>query len=308
MKIFITGGTGFIGSSITRTLANCGHDITILTRAIPSGCMLPGGVRFLIGDSTQEGTWQEDVAEHEVVINLAGASIFRRWTTRNKAVIRESRVLTTRHVVEALAGCKGSDSQLFSASGIGIYGACGDEEINENSPTGDNFIAQVAVQWEREALAAERCGTRVVLCRFSQVMGRGGGPLNKLVRASQFHMATKWGNGQQWVSWIHEDDIANIILFLLKNNDITGPLNVTSPNPIRNTELAAIVARTLGKRVLIPSVPAFILKSTVGDFTEELLHGQRALPQKLLNYDYKFKYPGITEALEDLITFRQEHS
>jgi uncharacterized protein (TIGR01777 family) len=265
-------------------------------------------VRFLIGDSTKEGTWQKDVTEHDVVINLAGASIFRRWNTRNKAVIRESRVLTTRHVVEALSGCKGRDYQLFSASGIGIYGSCGDEEINENSPTGDNFIAQVAVQWEREALAAERCGTRVVLCRFSQVMGRGGGPLNKLVRASQFHMATKWGNGQQWVSWIHEDDIVNIILFLLENNDVSGPLNVTSPNPIRNTELAAIVARTLGKRVLIPGVPASILKALMGDFTEELLHGQRALPQKLLSFDYRFKYPGITEALKDLITVPFEHS
>jgi NAD dependent epimerase/dehydratase family enzyme len=121
-------------------------------------------------------------------------------------------------------------------------------------------------------------------------------------------MATKWGNGQQWVSWIHEDDIVNIILFLLENNDVSGPLNVTSPNPIRNTELAAIVARTLRKRVLIPSVPAFILNSLMGDFTEELLHGQRALPQKLLSYDYNFKYPGITEALKDLITVRHEHS
>ena len=304
MKIFLTGGTGFIGSTITRTLANCGHDITILTRAIPSGSILPTGARFLIGDSTEEGTWQKEVTKHEAVINLAGASIFRRWTTVNKRVIRESRVLTTRHVVEALAGCKGSDSHLFSASGIGIYGSCGDEEINENSPPGDNFIAQVAVQWEREALAAERFGTRVVLCRFSQVMGKGGGPLPKLVKASQFHVVTKWGDGQQWVSWIHEDDVANIILFLLKNNDINGPLNVTSPNPIRNTELAAIVAQSLGKRVLIPSVPAFILKSIVGDFTEELLHGQRALPQKLFSYDYKFKYPGITEALKDLITGR----
>jgi NAD dependent epimerase/dehydratase family enzyme len=121
-------------------------------------------------------------------------------------------------------------------------------------------------------------------------------------------MATKWGNGQQWVSWIHEDDVANIILFLLKNNDITGPLNVTSPNPIRNTELAAVVAWTLGKRVLIPGVPALILKSLMGDFTEELLHGQRALPQKLLSFDYKFKYPRITEALQDLITVPYEHS
>jgi uncharacterized protein (TIGR01777 family) len=304
MKIFITGGTGFIGSTITRTLANSGHDLTILTRAIPSGSILPTGVRFLIGDSTKEGTWQKDVAEHEVVINLAGASIFRRWNARNKAVIRESRVLTTRHVVEALASFKGRDSQLLNASGIGIYGACGDEEITENSPPGDNFIAQVAVQWEREALAAERCGTRVVLCRFSQVMGRGGGPLNKLVRASQFHMATKWGNGQQWVSWIHEDDVANIILFLLKNNDITGPLNITSPNPIRNTELAAVVARTFGKRVLIPGVPAPILKSLMGDFTEELLHGQRAVPQKLLSNNLLFQYPTILEALKDLSTGR----
>jgi NAD dependent epimerase/dehydratase family enzyme len=130
MKIFVTGGTGFIGSSITRTLASCGHDITILTRAIPSGYILPRGVRFLIGDSTKEGSWQKDVAEHDVVINLAGASIFRRWNARNKALIRESRVLTTRHVVEALALCKGRDSQLFSASGIGIYGSCGDEEID----------------------------------------------------------------------------------------------------------------------------------------------------------------------------------
>jgi NAD dependent epimerase/dehydratase family enzyme len=132
---------------------------------------VPRNVYFLMGDSTKRGAWQKGVAEHEVVINLAGASIFRRWTARNKRLIRESRVLTKRHVVEALAGCKGRNSHLFSASGIGIYGSCGDEEINENSSIGDNFIAQVAVQWEREALAAERFGTRVVLCRFSQVMG-----------------------------------------------------------------------------------------------------------------------------------------
>ncbi len=234
MKIFMTGGTGFVGTTLARELTAKGHSVTVLMRKVESGVSLPPGAISLEGDPTIRGAWQERVPEHEAFINLAGASIFTRWTDEAKRVIRESRILTTRHLVEAMAPRKGKETHLFSTSGAGYYGYHEDEELSEESPPGTDFLAMLSREWEAEAVKATEHGVRVVLCRFGIVMGRNGGMLGEIVPIFRMFLGANLGSGNQWLSWIHEQDLARIFLFLLENRGLEGPLNCTAPEPVRN--------------------------------------------------------------------------
>ena len=176
VKIFITGGTGFVGKTLASALIWSGKEVTILTRSAKGG---PTGIAWVEGDPTQRGGWQERVKGHDVVINLAGASIFSRWTEKTKKTLRESRILTTRHIVEAMEGGKGK--ALFSTSAIGYYGFHGDEDLTEESPPGGDFLALLARDWEAEAREAEKRGCRVVIARFGIVLGEKGGALGQMI-------------------------------------------------------------------------------------------------------------------------------
>ena len=301
MRILITGGTGFIGDSLTGLLAERGHEVTVLTRAVRKGYVLPRGASILQGNPTLAGPWQDGVADHDVVINLAGASIFSYWSQGNRQKILDSRLLTTRNVVHALASRKAGETHLLSISGVGYYGHHGDEILDEDSPPGDDFLAQVALQWEREALIAREHNVRVVICRLGHVLGRERGMLPKLVTAHRFRIGGTWGNGQQWLSWIHKQDLMETLLFLLEHREISGPINVTAPNPVRNRDMARLMNKALNRTLFIPSIPAFILKLTLGDFAGVFLNGQRALPRKLTAHGYRFRYPSMEEAFKDLL-------
>ena len=301
MKIFMTGGTGFVGTTLTRELTAKGHSITVLMRKVESGKGLPPGASSLEGDPTIRGFWQERVAEHDAFINLAGSSIFTRWTDEKKRSIRESRLLTTRNLVEALAPRKGKETFLFSTSAVGYYGFHGDEELSEESPPGTDFLAMLAREWEAEALKAKEHGARVVLTRFGIVMGRNGGMLGEVVPIFRMFLGADLGSGNQWLSWVHEMDLARIFLFLLENRGLEGPVNCTAPEPVRNREFTETLGSVLGVPTFMPPVPGFVLRLMKGEFGSVILKGQRVIPRKLLAAGLKFQYPTLREALTEIL-------
>jgi hypothetical protein len=295
MKVFITGGTGFVGKTLAPALVRSGREVTILTR---SGKGEIPGVSWVKGDPTQRGGWQEKVKGHEAVINLAGASIFTRWTQEAKKALRESRMLTTRHLVEAMEGGKGN--ALISTSAIGYYGFHGDENLTEDSPPGGDFLANLARDWEAEAREAEKKGCRVVITRLGIVLGEKGGALGQMIPLFEKFVGGPLGSGQQWFSWVHIEDLARGFLFLLEHPDISGPVNFTAPNSVRNKELARSLGRILGRPAFLPA-PGFMLRLILGEFGSILLEGQRVLPHKLLQAGFQFQYPEIDGALRQVI-------
>jgi uncharacterized protein (TIGR01777 family) len=301
VKVFITGGMGFIGTNLTNVLSANGYEVTVLDRSMQEGRPLPAGVSRVQGDSTVPGDWQDQLAEHEVVINLAGASIFQRWTGEVKRVLRDSRILTTRNVVQALAARKGKETHLFSTDAVGYYGFRGDEILGEDSPPGTDLLAQLGADWEAEALQAQEHGARVVVTRFGLVMGKNGGVLGQLVPLFRRYLGSPLGTGKQWFSWVHEDDLANMFLFLLERKDIEGAVNCTAPNPVRNKELTKTLARVLGRPVIMPFVPAFMLRLVLGEFANVIVQGQRVVPARLLDNGFDFRFPELEGALRAVL-------
>lgn len=301
MRIFITGGTGFLGTTLIKKLIEQGQEVTVLTRSLKRKHVLPESAFLLQGDPTQPGPWQSKVAEHDVIINLAGASIFCRWNKKAKQEILQSRVFTTQNIVNALSQHKRENTLLINASGVGYYGFHGDEVLDENCPPGDDFLATVVLNWEAAAQRAIEFGARVVLCRFGLVLGKEGGALTPMRKAFEFYFGSPFGKGKQWFSWIHEEDLAEILLFLMEHKELEGPVNCTSPKPVRNEELTKTLSEVLGKPVVFPRVPSFALKLILGEFAEILLSGQRVLPKKLLASGFQHRFPDLRQALRNLL-------
>lgn len=301
MKIFITGGTGFIGSSLTREFANQGHQVTVLDRTVKGKGDYPQSVSFVEADSTIRGPWQDEAAKHEIIINLAGASIFSRWNDKTKAAIRESRILTTANLVEAISRSRGRTVRLFSTSAVGYYGFREDEDLTEEAPPGNDFLAGVAKDWEAAAMKAADYGARVIICRFGIVLGRRGGALQQMLPVFKACLGAPLGGGRQWFSWVHEQDLVNIFLFLAGRNDIEGPFNCTAPQPVRNGEMTKAIGRALGVPTWPFGVPGFIMKIVLGEFGSVLLKGQKVIPARLAELNFDFRFPTMSEALADLL-------
>jgi uncharacterized protein len=300
VKILMTGGTGFIGSYLAARLSNDGHAVTILIRLSEEARGATPGISFLQGDPTRRGPWQEAIRNHDAAINLAGAPIFTRWTDEQKRVLRESRVSTTRNLVEGIATNPGKSFALFSSSGTGYYGFHGDEELTEESSPGNDFLATVARDWETEALKAQEKGARVVLARFGIVLGAGGGALGQMIPLFKKFVGGPIGSGRQWFSWVHVQDLTEAFLFLLKHPELSGPVNICSPNPVRNKELAEALGKALHRPSFLPA-PGFMIKLVLGEFGSVILEGQRVIPRRLLESGFVFQYPEIHEALESVV-------
>jgi hypothetical protein len=299
MKIFMTGGTGFVGSFLSRELAENGHDITILTRREKPPEPAYARISYVTGDPTKEGEWMTKVPEHDWVINLAGASVFGYWTEKRKKEIYDSRILTTRNLVRAVT--QGDrHTVLCSTSAPGYYGGRGEEILTEDSPAGDDFLGRVAKDWEDEAFKAREQGIRVVITRFGIVLGKDGGMLAKLVPLFKSYMGGPAGDGSQWLSWIHRLDQARAYMFLFDNPEISGPVNLCAPNPVRNWDLAKALGRVLNRPSFLRA-PAFMLHLAMGEMAEVILSGQRMIPKKLLDAGFQFRFPTIDEALADLL-------
>ncbi len=298
MRILITGGTGFVGRNLTAALVREGHEITILTRSGKRAEDLPAGVSLVVANPMERGNWQLRVEDYGIIINLAGESIFGRWNSEKKELMRESRLLTTRNLVEGMKGGKGK--VFLSASAVGFYGFCADETLTEDSPPGADFLARLAQDWEKEALRAGEKGARVVLNRFGIVLGEKGGALSQMIPLFEKNLGGPLGSGKQWFSWVHMEDLAGAFLFLLGHPEISGPVNYTSPNPVRNRDLARALGKALNRPSLMPA-PAFMLKLILGEFGSVLLEGQKVVPQKLLKNGFQFRYPEIDRALEQIV-------
>ncbi len=299
MKIFMTGGTGFVGTYLSKLLISEGHAVTILTQALTGTELKMTELAYLIGSPTIKGKWQEAVRDHDVIINLAGASIFSRWTQDQKKILLSSRIETTRNLVQALPD-SAKHITFFSTSAVGYYGFHEDEELVESSPSGNDFLAKLAYDWEQEALRAQDKGARVVITRFGIVLGKNGGALGQMIPLFKYLLGGPLGSGRQWFSWVHMHDLAKAFIFLLSHKNISGPVNLCSPNPLRNRDLGDAIGRVLHRPSLMPA-PGFMIRLILGEFGDVLLKGQRVIPHCLLEAGFKFRYPNIEEALKNII-------
>lgn len=295
-RVFVLGGTGFIGRHLLRALKERGYEVYALVRSRSRIALLPPGVRPVPGDPLRPGDWQREAASCEAGINLAGANIFRRWNEEYKRLLRESRILSTRFLGEALP----EGATLINASAVGYYGDCGEEEVAEDHPPGQDFLARLCTDWEREALALENKGCRVAISRFGIVLGNDGGALLKMLPAFRLGLGGPIGNGQQWFPWIHIADVVSGLIFLLDNPEARGPFNFVAPEAVRQRDFARMLGKVLHRPALIPA-PVRLLRLVFGEVASVLTAGCRARPRRLLDLGYTFLFPGLKEALENLL-------
>jgi len=298
MKILITGGSGFVGSNLADFLISKGHQVTAIGRSEPQHRFDRENYHFVAADTTRKGPWQRELADADAVVNLAGATIFKRWTGKHKKKIYDSRVLTTRNVVEALPS--GTKLTLCSASGAGYYGSRGDDVLKEDERPGRDFLAGVSMDWEKEALRASAKGARVAILRFGVVLGKNGGAMSKLIPAFKMFVGGPLGDGRQWFPWVHLDDLMAAMVFVLEHPEVSGPLNFCAPNPVRNRELAQTLGEVLSRPSFMPA-PAFMIRLAMGEFGDVFLGSQRTVPDKLVNHGFAFRHPDIRGAIEAIV-------
>jgi uncharacterized protein (TIGR01777 family) len=298
MRVFVTGGTGLIGSRLVRALLDRGDECVVVSRSgrDPWGHQQAEIVR---GNPMAAGEWQHAVSGCDVVVNLAGQRIVdppHRWTAARKRLLRDSRVETTRQVAAAVRAADPKPRTFVSASAIGYYGDRGEETLDESATRGDDFLADLSVAWEDAAVAAEDA-TRVVCVRTGLVLDRSGGALAPLVPLFKLGLGGPWGDGTQWWSWIHVADEIDLILFAI-DSDVAGPLNLTAPNPVTVNSFAKALGRALNRPALMRQ-PAFALRLAMGEMADALLASQRVVPRRALDAGYAFRFPELDGALAD---------
>ena len=293
MKILVTGASGFIGSSLVSFLAAGGHTVTRLVRREADAR------RGEVGWDPDAGTLDAAKIEgHDAVVHLAGESVAAgRWTEKRKARIRGSRTRGTTLLAERLAGLAGKPGALISASAIGYYGNRGDEILREDSAPGKGFLADVTQAWEAAAEPAGKAGIRVVQLRFGIVLGPGGGALAKMVPAFRWGVGGRLGDGRQYMSWIAMDDAIAAIHHVLSSTDLSGPVNVTAPEPVTNARFTKTLGRVLSRPAFLP-VPALALRLAFGEMADEtLLASSRVIPARLLERGFAFRDPDLEGGL-----------
>ncbi|HLW68210.1 MAG TPA: TIGR01777 family oxidoreductase [Gemmataceae bacterium] len=303
MQIFITGGTGLVGSRLVPHFKQRGDMVLVLSRR--ANVVAGMDCEMIQGDPTQSGDWQNRAAECDAIVNLAGENIVgKRWNDEVRRTLRESRVKATENCVQALSRqprrSDGSPKVLVNASAIGYYGPHGDEELDENSPPGNDFLAGICMDWERATVPAKDAGVRVVLARIGVVLANDGGPLAKMLLPFKLGLGGRQGSGKQWFSWVHRDDVVGLIALALDNPVVSGPVNVTAPNPVTNKDFAKTLGRALGRPAFMPT-PGFMLKLVMGDGAEIVLTGQRVLPKRAQECGYSFRFPELDGALAEIL-------
>lgn len=302
MKVAITGGTGFVGTSLVKKLQQGGDKIIVFTRnqkrgekIFPSSAF-PNVEIVPYNSSTYQG---EGLDNCEAVVNLAGESISERWTPEYKQAILSSRQSVTKNIVEAISKANPRPSVLISASAIGYYGTSETATFDESSPSGNDFLAKVCQIWEAEAEKVKEYGVRLVILRLGIVLGNGGA-LGKMINPFKMFAGGPIGSGNQWFSWIHIDDLVNLMIEAIKNPEFQGVYNATSPNPVRMNQLCQSLGETMGRPSWLP-VPAIALELLLGEGAQVVLEGQQVLPKQTQNTVFKYQYPEIKPALQEII-------
>jgi uncharacterized protein len=311
MKVAIAGGTGFVGRRLVAKLQQEGHEAIVLSRRTDQARQVFPADRYpdvtlvaydpLAAEETA-GAWQPWISGCDGVVNLAGEAIAeQRWTPQHKQVLMDSRVVTTGKLVAAIQQAPVPPSVLVNASAIGYYGTSETAEFDESSPPGTDFLAEICQQWEAAAQAVIPQGTRLVILRFGIVLGLEGGALGKMLPVFRLFAGGPLGSGQQWVSWIHREDLVNLILQALTRSDLQGVYNATAPHPVRMTELC----NELGQRLKRPSwlpVPGFALEALLGEGAKVVLEGQQVLPKRTIASPFAYQYPTLQEAIAEIVS------
>jgi uncharacterized protein (TIGR01777 family) len=301
MRIFVTGGTGFIGGRLVPYLLDQGHELVVLARKGETAPEPREKLDVLIGDPTEPGPWWDAVAECDAAVNMAGTPILGKWTTATKQSIRQSRIATTKNLVDAIqAMADDTPFTLFSTSAVGIYGDGGEETLSEDSAPGSDFLATVACEWEAQANKATRPGVRVVIGRFAMVLGPDGGALTELVHNARTLRGGPVGGGRQWVSWIHREDLVRAIAYLLGDAGAQGVYNLSSPQPVRQKEMAQTLGRLLKTPSFVPA-PALAVRMILGEMADVVLFSQRMESQRIQSAGFTFDHPALGEALHDIL-------
>jgi uncharacterized protein (TIGR01777 family) len=300
MKILVTGATGFVGRSLLPLLRSQGHEVVVLTRdPKTAGVRLPIHCQVLQWNPEQGPPPAEAFENVDAVVHLAGENIAGgRWTDNHKHDIRESRIVSSQQLVDAIGKLENKPRVLVSASAVGFYGDRGDEVLHESSPVGEGFLANVCEEWEREVQTAEKYSVRTVSLRFGVVLGQGGA-LSKMLPPFRLGLGGPLGHGRQWMSWIHVQDLAGIILRAIEQPELMGPVNAVAPNPVSNQEFTQTLGKVLHRPTILP-MPAFVLKLALGDMTEILLSGQRVSSEKIEDSGYQFIYSDLESALRSI--------
>jgi len=299
MKALVTGGSGFVGPRLLRML----DQPVVLSRDPDRARRSIGHLagRIVHWDPLQGPPPREAFAGIDTVFHLAGESVAEgRWTAAQKARIRDSRVVGTRHLVKGIAQAATKPAVLVSASAVGYYGSRGDEELTESAAPAHDFLAEVCVAWEKEALAAAEVGVRVVTNRTGIVLGAGGGALAKMLTPFKLGAGGPLGNGRQWMPWVHVADLARLYVHAAETPAIRGPMNGVAPNPVRNADFTRALGRQLHRPAFMPA-PYIGLRLLFGEFAEVLFASQRVIPRVALDTGFVFQYPDIVTALREIL-------
>ncbi|MBD2608674.1 TIGR01777 family protein [Scytonema hofmannii FACHB-248] len=305
MKVAITGATGFVGSRLVERLQSEGQTVVVLTRnttfalkVFPSEAF--PNVEIIAYTPTASGSWQDTLSGCDAVVNLAGEPIGEgRWTPERKQEILNSRQLSTQKIVEAIQSANPKPSVLVNASAIGYYGTSETATFDEASPSGNDFLAQVCQAWETEAKKVEAFGVRLVILRFGIVLGNGGA-LGKMITPFKLFAGGPIGSGKQWFSWIHLDDIVNLILQAITKPEMQGVYNATAPNPVRVSELSQTMGQVMNRPSWLP-VPNFAIEALLGDGAIVVLEGQQVQPKRTLETGFEYLYANLKPALAQIL-------
>ena len=310
MRVIITGGTGLIGKAMTASLAAEGYEVIILSRTPAKATGLPQGARAVRWDGQTASGWGDLAEGAEAIVNLAGESIggenmpaliTRPWTRERLQLIRTSRVNAGKAVVQAIEQARVKPRVLVQSSAVGYYGLPGDQEIAEDTPAGNDALAQICLDWEATTASAEALGVRRVVIRTGGVvMSTQGGALPFMLLPFKLFVGGPLGSGKQWFSWIHIADEVRAIRFLMERADARGAFNLCAPEPLRNGELARVIGQVMRRPSCVPT-PAFAMKLLLGDKAALVLDGQRQVPKRLLELGFQFQFPQAKVALQDLL-------
>jgi uncharacterized protein (TIGR01777 family) len=307
MKVVISGGTGFLGNPLAWTWAEEGHDVRILTRSLAagqaqheSGTGKPGITRVGWAPDGTPGALARELDEASLVVNLAGESIAEgRWTAARKQALRDTRLNATRSIVNAFAETPHPPATFISGSAVGYYGDRGSEALTEDSVPGADFLAQLCVDWEAEAMRAAGKMRRIVLIRTGLVLEKTGGVLGKMILPFRLFAGGPLGSGRQYMPWIHRHDWVEMVRWIADTPSLCGPVNATAPHPVTNSEFAHALGRALHRPSFVPA-PRFAMTMVLGEMADAVLAGQRAIPARAQAEGYHFRYPEIDIAFRGI--------